>query len=758
MSRAADAERRKQHAELSEQLIAWARAYYGDKASPVSDEEYDRTLSQLRRLEEEEPSLCTPDSPSQRVGAPPLEKFVKVAHKVPMLSLDNATSHEELRAWLKRMADRVVRLEKFTEVLDEEPQLPLEGATSHEELPADIKRMAEHVSRLKVDEKARALWHEQVVQVVCEPKIDGMAVSVVYRQGKLFQAATRGDGEVGEDITDNARTLAKLPLQLAGANIPEEIEFRLEAFMPIQGFQDLNTAREREGLKRFMNPRNAAASSLRQLDSRVTYARPLDYCCHGLGYYSDDFAQPETHHSLMQWVAEAGLQTSDDSKVCRDWDELASHMDELIARRGQLSYEIDGLVCKLNALPLRTILGNIARAPRWAIAFKLPPEERLTILKAVDFQVGRSGVLTPVARLEPVLVGGVMVRNATLHNMEQIAKLGLRLGDEVVIRRAGDVIPQVLGVSDACQRWEDRGLQIETPQACLCELETAVQTDESGIIRCSGGRTCPLRGLEQMSHFVGRGGLNIQGLGKEKLLALRRAGIVQELPDLFRLAERREDMLEMERMGEVSTDKLIQAVAATQPMPLNRFIYALGIEGVGEVCAQKLEETYGSLEDVRQASMEELEGLDGVGPILSKALREWFDDEDNESLLDEMLPLIKISAPQSTDQRDDSLSGLRFVITGKIGDRSRDDIRADLRALGAEVGTSVSAKLDCLIAGEKPGSKLIKAQQLKVPVLNGEEELQKLLQAPRDWRKNFESAHDGAEKAEARQEQDKSEV
>lgn len=649
---------------LRERLETWNYQYYVLDDPTVPDAEYDRCLLRLRELETAHPQLQRADSPTQRVGAAPQDRFRQVIHEVPMLSLDNAFNEQDMRDFNRRLQDRL-------------------GTA------------------------------DEPVEYACEPKLDGIAVSLLYRAGLLERAATRGDGTTGEDITHNVRTIGSVPLRLRGSGYPEVLEVRGEIYMPRAGFEELNARARESGEKPFVNPRNAAAGSLRQLDARITARRPLEMCCYSVGLVAGG-ELPRHHAQVLQCLQQWGLRINAESRVVRGIDACDEYYRELAARRDQLPYDIDGIVFKVNDLELQQRLGFVSRAPRWAIARKFPAQEEMTRLLGVEFQVGRTGAITPVARLEPVFVGGVTVSNATLHNSDEIERLGVRLGDTVIVRRAGDVIPQVVSV--VVERRPPDARVIVFPQHCpVCGSDLERAGDEA-VVRCMGGLVCAAQQKAAIRHFASRRAMDIEGLGDKLVEQLVDEGLVGNVAGLYRL--RRESLLGLERMGEKSADKLLAALEKSKHTTLPRFIFALGIREVGEATALALARHFGNWEALAAASEERLLDVGDVGPVVADHLRQFFDSEGSMAVVRE-LRAAGVSWPDiAVDTVDLPLAGQTWVVTGKLEQLGRDDARARLQALGAKVAGSVSAKTTCVVAGPGAGSKLGKAQELGVEVID----------------------------------------
>ena len=649
---------------LREQLESWNYQYYVLDEPTVPDAEYDRCMRRLVELETAHPQLLRADSPTQRVGAAPLERFLQVRHEVPMLSLDNAFNAQDMLDFNRRLQDRL-------------------GCG------------------------------EQPLEFACEPKLDGIAVSLLYRDGVLERAATRGDGSTGEDITHNVRTIPSVPLRLRGEDYPDLLEVRGEIYLPRAGFERLNARARELGEKTFVNPRNAAAGSLRQLDARITAERSLEMCCYGVGLVAGG-ELPAQHSAVLERLRQWGLRINARSQVVRGIEACDDYYRQLAAQREELPYDIDGIVFKINDLELQQRLGFVSRAPRWAIARKFPAQEEMTRLLDVEFQVGRTGAITPVARLEPVFVGGVTVSNATLHNSDEIERLGLRLGDTVIVRRAGDVIPQVVSV--VMERRAPDARPIEFPRRCpVCGSEVERAQDEA-VVRCLGGLVCAAQQKAAIRHFASRRAMDIEGLGDKLVEQLVDEGLVANVAGLYRL--RREQLLALERMGEKSADNLLAALERSRHTSLPRFIFALGIREVGEATALALARHFGNWESLAAASEEQLLAVGDVGPVVADHLRQFFDSASSMAVVQE-LRSAGVSWPDiAVDVSALPLSGQTWVVTGKLEALDRDDARARLQALGAKVAGSVSAKTTCVVAGPGAGSKLGKAQELGVEVID----------------------------------------
>ena len=657
---------------LREQLNTYSYQYYVLDDSSIPDAEYDRLYRELEAIEKQFPETVSADSPTQKVGAPPLASFTQVAHERPMLSLDNAMNEEELIDFERKVKDR---------------------------LKGDLK-------------------DSEQLEYACEPKLDGLAVSILYEDGQLVQAATRGDGSTGENITLNVRTIKNVPLSLRGTDFPKRLEVRGEIYIPKAGFEKLNQSARDNDEKVFANPRNAAAGSLRQLDSRVTAKRPLELCAYSIGVVSEEFDLPKKHEAILQRLKHWGLKINSDMAVVEGIQACVDYFAELGRKRDSLDYDIDGIVFKINDLDVQQKLGFVARAPRWAIAAKFPAQEEMTLLEGVDFQVGRTGALTPVARLKAVHVAGVMVSNATLHNMDEIARLGVKVGDTVVIRRAGDVIPQVVTV--VIDRRPENATDIIMPLTCpVCDSKVEKIVGEA-VARCSGGLYCGAQRKEAIKHFASRKALDVDGLGDKLVELLVDAGLINSFDDLFHL--QLADVASLERMAEKSAQNLLGSLEAAKTTTLGRFLYSLGIREVGVTTAQNLADHFGFLQRIQDANEETLLAVPDVGEIVAKHLLSFFAETHNQSIIEQLIKA-GLTWPESepvsaAESAELPLAGKVYVITGTLSEMGRDDAKSYLQALGGKVTGSVSAKTDCLLAGEKAGSKLTKAQGLGIEILD----------------------------------------
>ncbi|MDX1589701.1 MAG: NAD-dependent DNA ligase LigA [Oleiphilaceae bacterium] len=638
--------------------------YYVEDDPRISDQEYDRLMQQLQSLEQQYPQLVRLDSPTQRVGPLSERLFADAPHAVPMLSLDNAFSDQELLDFDRRVRERLGR--------------------------------------------------EEPVDYACEPKLDGLAVSLLYEDALLVRAATRGDGTVGEDITANVRTIPSVPLRLRGNDIPPRLEVRGEVVMPKAAFESLNGKLAEAGEKTFVNPRNAAAGSLRQKNPEITAQRPLQLYCYSATVPENKDLEP-SHYKLLQLLHGWGLRINNEVKLVTGIDACIDYYQSLLERRDELPYEIDGIVYKVNDLALQQKLGAVSRAPRWAIARKLPSQEVTTRVLAVEFQVGRTGAITPVARLEPAFVGGVTVSNATLHNMDEIRRLDLHVGDYVMIRRAGDVIPQVVKVLS--ERRPDDAESVQAPESCpVCG--SAVDHPEGEVVaRCSGGLYCPAQRREAIRHYASRKALDIEGLGDKVVQMLVDQGLVKTIADLYRLEVA--DLTPLERMAEKSASNLVEAIDRAREPALHRFIYALGIREVGEATAKALAGHFGTLEALMEADEEALLKVEDVGPVVAAHIRHFFAEPHNQETLRDLSQAgVRWQSADRTARAESPLNGKKVVLTGTLSTMTRDEAKEALEALGAKVTGSVSAKTDYVVAGEAAGSKREKAEKLGVEILD----------------------------------------
>ena len=637
--------------------------YYVLDDPEVPDVEYDRLFRQLQALEAAHPDLVTPDSPTQRVGAEPVSAFGSVTHEIPMLSLENAFGDEELSDFDRRVKER--------------------------------------------------LGTDEDVDYQAEPKLDGVAVSLRYEGGVLVRGSTRGDGLKGEDVSHNVRTIQSIPLKLRGSP-PALLEVRGEIFMTAAGFAELNRRIMEEGGKPFVNPRNAAAGSLRQLDPKLTAQRPLEFIAYGLGVV-EGLDLPDRHSETLILLKQWGIRVSPFGECVRGSTGCIEYYHRMGDRRPDLPYDIDGVVFKVDRQALREELGFVARAPRWAVAAKFPAQEEITILRAVEFQVGRTGALTPVARLDPVFVGGVTVSNATLHNMDEVRRKDVRPGDTVIVRRAGDVIPEVVGV--VLDRRPPGAEPVELPAHCpVCESDV-IQLDGEAVARCSGGLFCPAQRKESLRHFASRKAMDIEGLGTKLIDQMVDSGLLKTPADLYGLSV--QEIAGLERMAEKSARNLVTAIEESKHTTLARFLFALGIREVGEVTAAQLAKSFPDLDDLMHAGEEALVEVRDVGPIVAKHVVSFFAQEHNRDVIEVLLKAgIEWPAPESEGATDRPLAGKTFVLTGTLNGLTRDEAKMRIEALGGKVTGSVSGKTDFVVVGENPGSKVEKAKSLGVSTLD----------------------------------------
>lgn len=649
-----------QIAELRWQLDEHSYRYHVLDDPIIPDAEYDRLYKELAALEKDHPGLVTSDSPTQRVGESPLSEFAEVTHEIPMLSLDNAFSDEEMGAFDKRVRDR------------------LELAEIH---------------------------------YTAEVKLDGLAISLLYEQGKLVRAATRGDGTTGEDVTSNIRTIKSIPLALRSTGYPERLEVRGEVFMTKSGFEELNIRQEEKGEKLFANPRNAAAGSLRQLDPMITAERPLQFLAHGIGIV-EGATLPASHFEVLQTLKTWGLPVSTDTERVAGVDECIGFYRRIASERSQLPHEIDGVVFKVDDLKQQAALGFVTRAPRWAIACKFPPEEAVTEVLDIEVQVGRTGALTPVARLKPVRVGGVTVTNATLHNADEVRRKDVRAGDTAVVRRAGDVIPEVVRVIP--ENRPETAEPFSMPARCPVCGSPAERVEGEAAVRCTGGLHCRAQAIQSIIHFASRTALDIEGLGEKLVEQLFNTGLVRNIADLYHLE--REKVAALERMGDKSAENLLHAIEASKNTRFDKFLYALGIREVGETTARNLALHF-QLDELKSATQEDLCEVRDIGPVVAENIVRFFQDEQNMSIVDK----VRASGVRWENVKEQQVAGLQgktFVITGTLSALSRNEAKERLVSRGAKVSGSVSGKTDYLIAGENPGSKLDKARSLDIEILD----------------------------------------
>jgi DNA ligase (NAD+) len=660
---------------LRQQIERHNRLYHQLDKPEITDQEYDRLFERLLALETAHPELVTPDSPSQRVGSAPLAEFRQVRHAIPMLSLDKVFNEDDLN----RFEERILK-------------------------------------RLGTDDP---------IAFSCEPKIDGVAVSLLYEDGVLTRAATRGDGTTGEDITHNVKTIRDIPLRLAGDAIPARLEVRGEIFMTKSGFAGMNNDAREKGERTFVNPRNAAAGMLRQKDSRITATRPLTMFCYGVGE-AEAGTLPDSLDAIFDLLGAWGLPLNPLRSTETGIDNCHRYCSSILAQRSSLDYEIDGVVLKVNQLALQQQLGMNARTPRWAMAYKFPAEEVSTLLRDVEFQVGRTGTITPVARLRPVFVGGVTVSNATLHNMDEVRRLGIVIGDWVIVRRAGDVIPKIvqktvvpadLDPADLTAEDQVATREIVAPASCpVCG--SPVAQDEGGVLlRCTGGLVCKAQLEQSLIHFASRTAMDIEGLGSKLVEQLVREGLVSSIADIYRLDQTR--LQKLERMGAKSASNLIAGIEKSKTIPLARFLFALGIREVGEATALSLATHFGKLDGVCAATREALEAIPDIGPVVASRIADFFAQPAHQTLISELLAAGVSPAEQAVpDRTSQPLAGQTWVVTGTLEAMDRNTAKARLQALGAKVAGSVSAKTTCVVAGPGAGSKLTTAESLGIRVIN----------------------------------------
>ena len=654
--------------QLRQDLRRYEYEYHVLDNPTIPDAEYDRLFHQLKALEATHPELITADSPTQRVGAKPLSGFAQIRHEIPMLSLDNAFSDEEFYAFVKRIEDRLIRL-------------------------------------------------PEPLTFCCEPKLDGLAVSILYVNGVLTQAATRGDGTTGEDITANIRTIRNIPLQLLMDNPPARLEVRGEVFMPHAGFERLNQQALEKGEKTFANPRNAAAGSLRQLDPKITSKRPLVLNAYGIGI-AEGVDLPNTHYDRLQWLKSIGIPVNPEIRLCNGTDEVLDFYRDIQNKRSSLGYDIDGTVLKINDIALQEKLGFISKAPRWAIAYKFPAQEELTRLNDVEFQVGRTGAITPVAKLEPVFVAGVTVSNATLHNGDEIERLDIAIGDTVVIRRAGDVIPQIIGVLHDRRPADAR--PIVFPETCPVCDSAIVRIEGEAVARCTGGLFCAAQRKEALKHFVSRKAMDIDGVGGKLIEQLVDRELVHTPADLFKLDLT--TLTRLERMGTKSAENALASLEKAKNTTLARFIFALGIREVGEATALNLANHFKTLEALQNADLEALQQVPDVGEVVANRILAFWHEPHNVAVVNDLIAQgVHWETVETKEVTENRFKGKTVVLTGTLTQMGRNEAKALLQDMGAKVSGSVSAKTDFVIAGDAAGSKLTKAQELGVTVLTEEE-------------------------------------
>lgn len=649
-------------ARLRDDIVFHQHCYFVLDDPVIPDTEFDRLFQQLIELEKQYPSLIVLDSPTQRVGARPLSEFRNARHSVPMLSLENAFDEQQVINFERRIHNR--------------------------------------------------LGDSSAVRYSAEPKLDGIAISIRYRQGKLVLAATRGDGSVGEDVTHNVRTIGAVPLRLRDGPYPDDLEVRGEIFMPKSGFEELNERARAAGEKTFANPRNAAAGSLRQLNPKVTAQRPLS-----MFVYAANAGQlPACHSQTLLRLRDWGFKLSKENAVVEGVQGCIAFYNKIRALRDALPYDIDGVVYKVDDYELQSIIGNVSRAPRWAIAHKFPAQEELTRVNAIEFQIGRTGAVTPVARLEPVSVGGVTVSNATLHNIDELHRKDVRVGDTAIVRRAGDVIPEIVGVVK--QRRRKGARIVRLPSKCPICGSDVIQPEGEAVARCTGGLTCTAQTKETLKHFVSRRGLDVEGLGAKLIDQLVDRGMVKNPADLFGLNQAK--LQSLDRMGERSADNLVTALGASKETTLARFLYALGIREVGEATALNLANYFRDLNVLVKASAEELQKVPDVGPIVAQHIAGFFNQLHNRDVIQQLVKKrgIHWPKPEASIQSDTLISGKTFVLTGTLTGMTRTEAKERIQSLGGKVTAAISSKTDYVVYGKNPGSKFDKAQNLGIKTID----------------------------------------
>ncbi len=652
--------------ELRESINYHNYRYYVLDSPEISDAEYDELQRELIQLERQHPELITPDSPTQRVGAPPVEAFGVVEHPHPLLSLANAFSYEEVAAWHKR---------------------------------------------------ARSLLGRQQFDLVCEPKIDGLAVALTYRNGLLTTGATRGDGYRGEDITQNLRTVRSIPLSVP-PEAPSRFEVRGEVFLPKAGFRKLNEDRAREGLPLFANPRNAAAGSVRQFDSAITARRPLDICIYALGW-AEGRTLPDTHWEIMQYLRSLGFKVNPDITLCRTLDEAQNYYLRWLEGREDYPYEADGIVVKVNSVPLQEELGNVAHEPRWAIAYKFPAVQGTTRLIDIGINVGRTGSLNPYAILEPVKVGGVVISQAALHNEEDIHRKDIRIGDRVVVQRAGEVIPEIVGPVVSRRTGSEKVFSM--PARCPVCNSDVIKPQGEAMHRCTN-TACPAQALEKIKHFVSRGAMDIDGVGERLCQALFEGGLIEDGADLYYLTG--EHLLSLERMADKSVSNILDSIEESKARPFSRVLFALGILHIGEQYAELLAENCSSIDDLAAATREDLLAIPSVGPRIAESIVIFFRQDGNKQIIEKLRTAgVRLQNERTGDVESQSLplSGTEFVLTGRLESLTRPEAEARIRALGGKPGSDVTRKTTYMVVGAEPGSKLAKAQKMGTRIINENE-------------------------------------
>jgi len=683
------------------ELIQYHNYRYYVKDDPeISDSAYDRLMRELQILEAKYPELITENSPTQRVGAASLDVFAAVQHRIPMLSLANVFSESELENFEQRLYKRLAK---------------------------------DHDKSSNVNNNADSNKAAAILEYIAEPKLDGLAVSLLYQEGKLVRAATRGDGKTGENITQNIRTIDSIPLVLLGKNYPKVLEVRGEVIMPKAGFEAFNAKARKAGERTFVNPRNAAAGSLRQLDSRITAKRPLDMYCYAVGYVEGG-TLAATHFEILQQLNQWGLRVSSDIKKVQGIKGCLDYYQNIAAKRQHLAYDIDGVVYKINDLALQTQLGFVSRAPRWAIAHKFPAQEEMSRILDIEFQVGRTGAITPVARLEPTFVGGVTVSNATLHNMDEVSRKDVRIGDTVIIRRAGDVIPEVASVVMSLRR--DDAEKTQLPTHCPVCKAAVIKVADEAIARCTGGLSCGAQVKQAIKHFASRKAMDIDGLGDKLIELLFDQRLIRNIAEVYQL--NLADIAALPRMGEKSAQNLLKALDISKKTQFSRFIYALGIRGVGEATAKSLAQHFKNLPELMHSDEAQLCAINDIGLIVATHIATFFQQGHNQDSIQQLLEQ-GIVWPQPSSEKNPAgavplkLANHIYVLTGKLSQFSRNQAKAQLEALGAKVSSSLSKKTTALITGEKAGSKIAKAQKLNIAILT-EQQLVQLLSSTQKQR------------------------
>lgn len=659
--------------ELREVLNRANHEYYNLNSPKLTDTEYDALFRELMQIEKEYPHLITPDSPTQRIGAPPANEFQEILHREPMFSLSNVFDERSLERWYKRLIDHS-EIENF--------------------------------------------------EMVCEHKIDGLAVSITYENGILSRAATRGDGQTGEDVTANVKTIRSVPLKLKGKGIPQVIELRGEVFFPLSSFAIYNKTRIENSQKPYVNPRNAASGSLRQLDPSETAKRPLDIFIYSVGFF-DGGKLPKTHSESLNLLESWGCRINKWTQKANKIKDVLMHIDETLNLRDKIDYGIDGVVIKVDNLVLQKSLGRVGRDPRWATAYKFPAEQVNSVIKGIHINVGRTGVLTPWAELEPVVVGGVTVKRATLHNRDEIMRKDFRVGDIVVIQRAGDVIPQVVRVDEKNNRSADSKKYSFPYQCPVCsQIVSDIEGDAS--VRCVNS-SCPAQFERLLEHYSSRGAMNIEGLGARLSQELSRRGLVKSLPDIYLIESKKKELIQWEGMGEKAVNKLISAINESKKQPLSKFLFGLGIFGVGIEMAEVLARHFKTITNISVANEDQIQEIDGIGPVTAKSINGWFKLDENKKIIQNFIELgLEISNDSTPIPIDHPVNGLNFVITGKLTSISRSEAISRIKALGGKNSSSVSNKTSYVVIGDDPGSKAKKAKELEVPVLKESEFLQML--------------------------------